>query len=918
MPSNKDQVHFDGLPTASPAAMTPSSSNNDPIQSHVESLKAGAQSTSSGSKLSSLMSKLSKRPGSTSQKGLRSGDTTPRSGSRVNSRAGSRRNSFSGEHGLVLNPDGETGLHAAFSRDRYHSDDDSDSDESITRASYPLDLAAMQAEEMRSEASMDYPQLLLQEELKQAQNRAKQRSAKAGKGATGDELEISSTQSIKSWRSDPSGSSISGTLSDTNVHLSKPLIELEEFELENFMKNFSRHTREVRVPFAPTATRRMPQWSDFRIPPNEAEEAAAEGRRVTVLTHVDRGLQAILRDSEGAAQAGSLPPDRSQGDNTRRKAALATAEKSASLPTSAGPAATTHAGPDSKKKSGKKSLSMARSHSQQNSAVLGDGDNEPPRVKWAQEPESLSTRPTNSGSAASPPTQGSNVAPSPNASSTPDKSGNKRHSSLFHDLLGRDHHTTTTGTGDMSASLPVTRQAASLGNTEDELSTPDDGWEVIDGVAVKHEDGKALLDDMHGLDPATERDGKSGSGLGRDDDQEVDTVAFVIAYILALVERYAPEELDNGAAAMIYFVLWYTDLIPTAFMLSLLYYILQFRFFPPSESFLHEQVRRRMTRGIEADKFSEQLRRRSRLDLLDLYKRWIERFGIATQIAAGDIADFHEKVKNLILWRNPTATWRTFTLLSIATVFVTFAPAHYVWKTAFLFLGLTFFILLPLQSHYPRYRRPLSPIWWALWGAPTDFVWGSKILRERHATLHGQQFPRLSNNRSKEGKQNVYTGLFHMKSKHNRHSSHDPWHSSPSGTLDALATGVGSDTVSAEENDEVRQEILEQAKEAQRGKKLASFFCQHHTVPGHLHVTTRMIYFVALHSARPSNSRKTCKTELSDIAGLVKTNNFGLFGFHGLKVRKRDGKSIHFSNMSHRDDAFNLILSVTGSVWSKV
>ncbi|KAK0518880.1 hypothetical protein OC835_007712 [Tilletia horrida] len=31
-----------------------------------------------------------------------------------------------------------------------------------------------------------------------------------------------------------------------------------------------------------------------------------------------------------------------------------------------------------------------------------------------------------------------------------------------------------------------------------------------------------------------------------DDDQEVDAVAFVIAYILALVERYAPEELDNG------------------------------------------------------------------------------------------------------------------------------------------------------------------------------------------------------------------------------------------------------------------------------------------------------------------------------------------------------------------------------------
>jgi len=90
--------------------------------------------------------------------------------------------------------------------------------------------------------------------------------------------------------------------------------------------------------------------------------------------------------------------------------------------------------------------------------------------------------------------------------------------------------------------------------------------------------------------------------------------AFIIAYILALVEKYAPEELDNNPdqkysegksrshlarlyliapfwerllkgtrklyrwddprrtaiAAMIYFCLWYTDLLPTAFCLILM------------------------------------------------------------------------------------------------------------------------------------------------------------------------------------------------------------------------------------------------------------------------------------------------------------------------------------------------------------
>lgn len=125
-----------------------------------------------------------------------------------------------------------------------------------------------------------------------------------------------------------------------------------------------------------------------------------------------------------------------------------------------------------------------------------------------------------------------------------------------------------------------------------------------------------------------------------------------------------------------------------------MFYIMRFRFFPPDASVLHDQVRKRMHRGVEADRLAERLRRRSRLDVLEIYRRWCEKYGVSTQIAAGDVADFHEKVKNLLLWRNPQATWRTLALFSIATAFVTFVPAHIVWKTTFFFLGLIFFALL--------------------------------------------------------------------------------------------------------------------------------------------------------------------------------------------------------------------------------
>ncbi|KAK0540026.1 hypothetical protein OC842_000693 [Tilletia horrida] len=938
------------------------------------------------------------------------------------------------------------------------------SEHSIMRASYPLDLAAINTEELRSAAAAA------------ATDARHSKGPRPGPGPgaakesdTEGEADISSTRSIKSWRSDPSGSSISGTLSDANVVLSRPLLELEEFELDNFIKNFSRHTKEVRVPFAPTAARRMPQWSDFRVPANEAELAAAEGRKVTVLTHVDRGLQAILNPTDEMAASTAAA-------SAAAAAIRATHEGAPSAPVSQQPAGasskkkkdtSTHAGSaaigaDNRKtkpsldrrptSSAGPAHTPAATATAAASAPIANGlDPVPdsPHVKWAPATTDASMKRSSSTSVSDAPSS-SSLALSGAGSTTTTAAAPplalKRHSSLFHDLLHHHHGgqegskgagagarpgTSSSKAGPGSGPVSPAHSAAnspilsfaplhpdlatssasggggpprSSGDGSDDAATLlDDGWEVVEGVAVKHEDGKALLGGMPLLKgsnslPADGGGAAAAAAVARayaahgrgmvDDDQEVDAVAFVIAYILALVERYAPEELDNGpddryregklrshlerlyiiapfwerfllgvrslyrweqprrtgAAAMIYFVLWYTDLIPTAFMLSLMYYILQFRFFPPSESYLHEQVRKRMARGIEADKFSEQLRRRSRLDLLDLYKRWIERFGVATQIAAGDIADFHEKVKNLILWRNPTATWRTFSLLCIATLFVTFAPAHYVWKTAFFFLGLNFFILLPLQSHYPRYRRPLSPIWWALWGSPTDFVWGSKILRERHARMHGEQWTSLPGTRaSKEGGKlhlGLYHGLFHSR-KTGRNASTNVGAGDAAGqgvgtgagagagaggALDALGLGGSNGTAHAgasgpggaaaldPDSDEARKELLaEQLKEAQRGKKLASFFCQHRTVPGHLHVTTKMVYFVALHSTRPTNSRKTCKTELGEIAGLVKTNNFRLLGIHGLKVRKRDGKSMHFTNMSHRDDAFNLILSVTGS-----
>ncbi|PWN19797.1 hypothetical protein BCV69DRAFT_32601 [Microstroma glucosiphilum] len=707
----------------------------------------------------------------------------------------------------------------------------------------------------------------------------------------GPQEKSASIVSLKSWGSSASPDTKSLASGGADPRLAAPLLELEELELKSFLKNFNRHTREIRVPAsAHFPRRRMPRWDDFVIPPGEAALAAREGKRVTVLTHVDRGLQTLARE-EGEGGPEPRPAPEPSGKKSKKQ--------------------------------------LAKSHN------AADEELQQKKVTWAPEtgfmPEGLSTGLSGEDE----------ISASVFGGGLRNRTIEKSERKAKEMESGKEGHTGKSGsTTDSSARAPLTHglldtdQAGTSDihddrtelrpsrDTPEEAELTEGTWELIDGNA-EHE---AIYD---------------ASGTDR-----VDGVAFCIAYILALVERYAPEELDNtpdqtyregrarshlerlyiiapfwerlggglrklyrwdnprrsATAAMIYFVLWWTDLLPTAFFLMLIYYILQFRFFPPEASFLHERVRDRMARGVEADKLAERLRRRSRLDILEIYRRFTLKYGLEVQLAAGDIADFHEKVKNLILWRNPQATWRTLALFCTITVFVTFAPAYYIWKAFFFFTGFTFFCLLPLQSHYPRYRRPLSPAWWALWGSPTDAQFAVQILRRRH--LERAQAD-LSKSSGKDGRRRSSAGggrLAGLRS--------EAAHAVKGGAMRPMKEKPEEALFGLEEEIEGEDENGEKRF---RPKKLGSFFCQHHGVPGHLTITTRQIYFRGL------GRSKTCKTPLEEVAGLAKTKSLQLFVWYssGLQIARSNKRSLFFSNMVKRDECFNLILAVGSEVWTK-
>lgn len=466
------------------------------------------------------------------------------------------------------------------------------------------------------------------------------------------------------------------------------------------------------------------------------------------------------------------------------------------------------------------------------------------------------------------------------------------------------------------------------------LESPDDGV-VSDSTDAPAQSPKA---------PKRTRSAKRHASL-RDD--HVDWVAFCMAYLLALVEQYAPDDLDEApateyresrvrshierlyiiapfweqlgtylrrlycwedarrtaAAAMIYFVLWYADLLPTAFFMLLLYYVLQFRFFPQDESLLKQRVHERMLRGQYADRLAQRLKRRSRLDILDLYKQWARNYGVATQVALGDLADFHEKIKNLLLWRNPEASRRTAILLFGLVVFVTFASPALVLKMFFFALGMTFFTLMPLQTLYPRYRRALNPLWWAVLGAPTDGQWAIQLLRSRHARY--QEWLR-----------------------HNQGSAGAKQDGPP--LPPALSVSLGEMRVAPAEQERDGDKCLPmaatsalaekvQTKGGRKSKpiekrRLDSFLCQHSKVPGHLNVTATHFYFSPLSVI--GHGSKHCVTSIEEIKGLRKTHaaRFWLWDTHGLQITRHGKNTLLLSNMARRDEAFNLLLTLASHI----
>ncbi|KAI5835560.1 hypothetical protein K523DRAFT_368238 [Schizophyllum commune Tattone D] len=117
-----------------------------------------------------------------------------------------------------------------------------------------------------------------------------------------------------------------------------------------------------------------------------------------------------------------------------------------------------------------------------------------------------------------------------------------------------------------------------------------------------------------------------------------------------------------------------------------------------------------------------------------------------------DIADLHERVKNLFIWRRPEASYRYGVLLVLLFVFTLVVPTKYIVKAVYACLGFLFWHVIPvIDAMSIRDRQRMPPI---LADVPTDADFAMELISKRVAA--GQDL-RRSHHKVKKAKHAAFS-----------------------------------------------------------------------------------------------------------------------------------------------------------------
>ncbi|CEL56120.1 hypothetical protein RSOLAG1IB_07573 [Rhizoctonia solani AG-1 IB] len=316
-----------------------------------------------------------------------------------------------------------------------------------------------------------------------------------------------------------------------------------------------------------------------------------------------------------------------------------------------------------------------------------------------------------------------------------------------------------------------------------------------------------------------------------------------------------------------------------------------------------------------------------------------------------DIADIHERVRNLWLWRREQSS-RIYTLvLALILVFVTFTPAQILAKTTYAVIGVFYWFIIPiLLAMPPDARKRLPP---PLFDVPTDAEYAMSLMSIRVAKgesivpaslrngrEHGRArrfiasinpdstaTPATPHKNIKDGDPNADQDVHSMRQEaeekeavvsHERAVARDvgttegegvPFTAGPPaevGTLDRLKSSIEASTADLlGKGDDDSTESLQGIGAPQ------SVPANHKATPGMLNLNSEGISFTPLLSNKPR-----MQVPLECVQGVKKTNRTS-----GLRVRYLSEGIEHedvFRFVPNRDEIFGKLVGWGGKRWKKV
>ncbi|GAA93677.1 uncharacterized protein L969DRAFT_90199 [Mixia osmundae IAM 14324] len=454
---------------------------------------------------------------------------------------------------------------------------------------------------------------------------------------------------------------------------------------------------------------------------------------------------------------------------------------------------------------------------------------------------------------------------------------------------------------------------------------------------------------------------------------------FVIEKKVARIYRWQSPTV-TGTIAAIYTYLWYHNLIPAATLAFLVYQLLAIRMFPPSAEALRKEIAARRARGERAAQIGGEVHGRAAGGLataimqiskvpiqvganapteplspstektfeaatsssahnssVGFYRMIADAshsFGPHAQVYLSDWADLAEKTKNVALWRRPTATYRTLSILCCCSLMLAFLPAGMQVKALFGWLGFHFFVLSYLQDAYPKYRRALNPLFWLLWDAPTDAECALDMLAERagRPVFNRHDLKKL---RAKKQKQEMQRPAQPRRMSALRQKLHRGSSGNDLPTLSRASTAASSASALT-----ARPASIRTISATSLQPEARCFFALHKSTPGQLRLTSERLEFSPikglhgistgiLHVHERSQStpdadlkknRNVVELCLDDIASIKKEAGFtvGLWDAHGLCITTRQGEAIRFAKVSKRDECFNTLIASSHSTMRPV